>query len=130
MHVDASAIVAILVGEAEREDLIQKMAEDTAHSTSIVSAFEAVVAVGRKTGNRSQAVGRVREFLDRGRVVVEEAGDSLLDDLAATHVKYGKGSGSPARLNLGDCFSYALAKRAGAPLLYKGDDFDHTDLAG
>ena len=41
---------------------------------------------------------------------------------------YGRGSGSPARLNLGDCFAYALATAAGEPLLFKGNDFGHTDV--
>ena len=48
------------------------------------------------------------------------AGDAYRD--------YGKGSGHPARLNLGDCYAYALASQTGEPLLYKGDDFSHTDL--
>lgn len=42
---------------------------------------------------------------------------------------YGKGRGHPAQLNLSDCFSYACAKTRGIPLLYKGNDFSHTDLA-
>ena len=41
---------------------------------------------------------------------------------------FGRGSGHPAGLNLGDCFAYALAKDTGEPLLYKGDDFVHTDV--
>ena len=41
---------------------------------------------------------------------------------------YGRDSGSPARLNLGDCFAYALAKAASEPLLFKGEDFPHTDI--
>ena len=45
------------------------------------------------------------------------------------HRDYGKGSGHPARMNLGDCFSYALARASGEPLLYKGNDFVHTDLS-
>jgi ribonuclease VapC len=45
------------------------------------------------------------------------------------HIRFGKGTGHPARLNFGDCFSYALARRLGTPLLYKGDDFIHTDIA-
>lgn len=43
--------------------------------------------------------------------------------------RYGKGSGHRAKLNMGDCFAYACAKTNGAELLYKGDDFRHTDLA-
>jgi ribonuclease VapC len=41
---------------------------------------------------------------------------------------YGHGSGHPARLNFGDCFAYALARVTGEPLLFKGDDFTHTDI--
>ena len=43
-------------------------------------------------------------------------------------VQTGRSSGHPARLNLGDCFAYALAKDVGEPLLYKGDDFVYTDV--
>jgi uncharacterized protein with PIN domain len=42
---------------------------------------------------------------------------------------YGRGSGHPARLNFGDCFAYALARSIGEPLLFKGEDFRHTDIA-
>ncbi len=42
---------------------------------------------------------------------------------------YGRGTGHAARLNFGDCFSYALAKATGEPLLFKGDDFPRTDVA-
>lgn len=43
-------------------------------------------------------------------------------------IRYGRGAGRPARLNYGDCFAYALAKQSGAPLLFKGADFLHTDI--
>ena len=43
-------------------------------------------------------------------------------------MEYGPGSGSRARLNVGDCISYAVAKDSGQPLLFKGDDFTHTDI--
>jgi ribonuclease VapC len=44
------------------------------------------------------------------------------------HARFGKGSGHPAQLNFGDCFSYALARALDAPLLFKGNDFSHTDI--
>ncbi|HVN63204.1 MAG TPA: type II toxin-antitoxin system VapC family toxin [Candidatus Binataceae bacterium] len=47
----------------------------------------------------------------------------------AAYRDFGKGSGHPARLNFGDCFAYALAKAVGEPLLFKGGDFAHTDVA-
>jgi ribonuclease VapC len=46
----------------------------------------------------------------------------------AAYRDFGRGSRHPARLNYGDCFSYALAKTTGEPLLFKGNDFNHTDL--
>jgi ribonuclease VapC len=46
----------------------------------------------------------------------------------AAYRDFGKGSGHPARLNFGDCFAYALAKATDEPLLFKGDDFIHTDV--
>lgn len=55
---------------------------------------------------------------------------SLETELAyAAFAKFGKGSGHPAKLNLGDLFSYALAKSRDVPLLYKGNDFAATDIA-
>jgi ribonuclease VapC len=71
----------------------------------------------------------VREFLTEAgidtRPITPDIGEAALAALA----RYGKGMGHPAQLNLGDCFAYAMAKRHGVPLLYKGDDFSHTDLA-
>jgi ribonuclease VapC len=46
----------------------------------------------------------------------------------AAYRDFGRGSGHPARLNMDDCFAYALAIERGEPLLYKGDDFSHTDV--
>ena len=53
---------------------------------------------------------------------------SHLNFAKSAYLKYGRGSGHPAKLNIGDCFSYALAKHKNAPLLFKGDDFVHTDI--
>ena len=128
MHVDASVLVAILVNEVDRDEFVEKIATADHLQTSIVSAFEAVIAVGGKLGDREASVQIVRDFLNRSRIAIPDCGDMLLEGLAAVHLAYGKGSGHPARLNMGDCFSYAMAKREGMPLLYKGNDFAQTDL--
>ncbi len=77
----------------------------------------------------AEASGDVGEFLDvTGTSLVAVAaadGDTAL----AAFARYGKGRGHPAQLNLGDCFAYAMAKNHGLPLLFKGDDFDQTDIA-
>lgn len=55
--------------------------------------------------------------------------DRAVADIAADAAdRYGRGSGHPARLNSGDCLSYAVAKHLDAPLLFKGDDFGQTDI--
>ena len=61
--------------------------------------------------------------------IAHEIGEDILPELALARDRYGKGSGHRTFLNLGDCLSYAMAKQAGVPLLYKGDDFAATDLA-
>lgn len=129
MYVDASAIVAVILDEEDADRLVRGMAEARDRTSSIVSAFEAVVAVGRKTGNRAAAVKVVREFLDLAEIAITDAGDGLPEELSDAHERYGNGSGHPAQLNMGDCFSYAMAKTAGVPLLYNGGEFADADLA-
>lgn len=87
------------------------------------------MAISRETGDRPGAPARVRRFLDSAKIGIESVGEDSVDMLAEAFVRYGKGSGHPAKLNLGDCFSYAIAKKAGVPLLYKGADFAQTDMA-
>lgn len=129
MHVDASAMVAILLREDGREALIERLGVSEGRRTSVVSALEAVMAVTREIGDGDGALQKVREFLSLAEIEIEDAGDVLLEALCDAHRRYGKGSGHKARLNLGDCFSYAMAKRSKVPLLYKGNDFAQTDLA-
>ena len=59
---------------------------------------------------------------------VEPVTSAQTDLARVAHARFGKGSGHAAQLNFGDCFAYALAKSLGAPLLFKGEDFGHTDV--
>jgi ribonuclease VapC len=129
MHLDASAMVAMLVGKADRAELLDRLESAGQRTTSAVSVLETIMAIGRETGDRSGAPARVRRFLDMAKVGIEPIGAESVDMLAEAFVRYGKDSGHPARLNLGDCFSYVMAKKAGVPLLYKGNDFAQTDMA-
>lgn len=81
---------------------------------------------------QNKQVTRPRESLD---AVLEAFQVDVVPFTAAhariaqeAYLRYGRGSGHPAKLNFGDCVSYALAKASGQPLLFKGDDFPHTDL--
>lgn len=61
-------------------------------------------------------------------MIIEPVTEAQVRVARVAYRDFGKGSGHPARLNFGDCFAYALAKVTGEPLLYKGDDFPHTDV--
>jgi ribonuclease VapC len=69
------------------------------------------------------------QMIETGAITLEPVTIEQGRIAAEAHRRYGRGSGHPARLNFGDCFSYALAKATGEPLLFKGDDFGHTDVA-
>jgi ribonuclease VapC len=97
--------------------------------TSPIAVFEATLGICRKHhASMAESQEDVRQFLQMAGirtvpVTVDEA-DTALDAFS----RYGKGRGHPAQLNLGDCFAYAMAKNHGVPLLFKGDDFDKTDI--
>jgi ribonuclease VapC len=130
VFVDASAIVAIVTLERGHEGLARRLDESVKARTSPLSIFEAVLAVGRdrKIG-LPRARTLVERFIERSRIEVLAVEPEVASLALDAHEQYGKGRGHPARLNFGDCFAYAMAKRYGVPLLYKGDDFAQTDLA-
>jgi ribonuclease VapC len=131
MFVDASAIVAILKREDGHADLVRKLERGAVGMTSAIAEFESVLALmrSRRPGDRATVEGVVREFLDRLAISIVPINEGTGVHALDAHARYGKGSGHPAGLNLGDCFAYAVAKQRGVPLLYKGDDFAETDLA-
>lgn len=128
MHVDASALVAIALHESDRDALIDRLEQAGKRTTSPVSVFEAAIAVGREIEDRPQGLPIVMELIDRAQIEIVPIDAELVGPLNSAYLLYGKGAAHPAKLNLGDCFSYALAKRLDVELLYKGDDFAHTDL--
>lgn len=128
-YVETSAIVAILKGEAERDHFISEIEQCAFGITSPLSVFEASLALAELTGNCVSALGEVRRFLDAAGIRIVPIDEEMLLEMASARDRYGKGSGHPAQLNLGDCVSYAVAKCVGIPILYKGDDFAATDLA-
>jgi ribonuclease VapC len=113
---DTSAIVGILQHEAEAPALAAAIEGADTVKTSVASVLEASLVLGP---------GR-QDVLDDAELVEVDA--RQLSTARAAHLRYGRGSGSQARLNFGDCFSYALAMTLGEALLYKGDDFGHTDV--
>lgn len=68
------------------------------------------------------------ELRDRLKIMIAPVSEAQARIGHEAYLTFGRGN-SPARLNFGDCFAYALAKDTGLPLLFKGDDFTHTDIA-
>lgn len=128
MYVDASAIVAIVGVETDRASLAARLETAKEVWVSGITVYESVLALIRK----GQSVGRARELVamflrDGGARTV--AIDAAISELAIeAFTTYGKGR-HRAGLNMGDCFVYACARSLGVPLLFKGDDFGHTDIA-
>ncbi len=129
MYVETSAIVAILIGEPDGPDLLSRIEASPAPATSIVSKVEAALAIGRAMGDYTRSAEIVEELCERLAIRVDAVAPDLYWPVMQAAARYGKGSGHPARLNFGDCFSYAMARQADQKLLYKGDDFAKTDLA-
>lgn len=80
-------------------------------------------------GSRDPVLGRrLDELIETARIDVVPVTEAQVKIARAAYRDFGKGNGHPAKLDFGDCFSYALAHDAGEPLLFKGDDFSHTDI--
>ena len=126
MIIDASAVIAILRSEPEARPFAEAIAEATVRRVSAVSYVEAAAVID---GNRDPIASRRFDDLFReAEIIIEPVTEAQARLARDAHRDFGKGSGHPAGLNLGDCFSYALAKVKAEPLLFKGDDFIHTDL--
>src|SRR5205823_12072300 len=72
---------------------------------------------------------RFDDLCREAQLIIEPVTEAQARIAREAYLDYGKGSGHPAKLNFGDCFAYALAKVAGEPLLFKGEDLAHTDVA-
>jgi ribonuclease VapC len=129
MFVDASAIVAILTRESEADNLADTLEKARTPITSPIAIFEATLGVCRKRhASVEEAEQDVGEFLELAGVRIEPITDKEARTALTAFSRYGKGRGHPAQLNLGDCFAYAMAKNARTGLLFKGEDFDKTDI--
>ena len=123
MAVDASAALAIYFAEPERDAFVQLIARASRRIMSPVNAWEVVARAWAVNGDEGRA--KAQGLLVMPGIEIEPI-DAVVTDLAIEALtRFG---GRPARLNMGDCFAYALAKSREAPLLFKGEDFLHTDI--
>lgn len=125
MIVDASALIAIVKGEEDAalfEDALAEADRVAIGAPTLVEARLVLTSLGERG---LAALGRVLEIAGVEVVAFDERHAARAHE---AHRLYGRGSGHPARLNYGDCLAYAVASVEQRPLLFKGDDFSHTDL--
>ncbi|MBB4682942.1 type II toxin-antitoxin system VapC family toxin [Amycolatopsis jiangsuensis] len=125
MIIDTSAIIAIINREPESMALERALAADPAPKIGAPTRTEAGIVMLAKFGMRGRSL--YERFLQEWSVLTIPFEPKHADIAVEAFQRFGKGRHA-ARLNLGDCHSYATAKIAGEPLLYIGDDFPQTDL--
>jgi ribonuclease VapC len=126
MIVDTSALVAILKREPEQAVFSALLEAEPNVRISAATLFEAGIVIDSA---RQPALSRaLDDLIDNARLVIEPVTVEQARIARQAYRDYGKGSGHPANLNFGDCFSYALARAKREPILFKGTDFVHTDL--
>ena len=125
--IDTSALVAIAFDEPECEAFEGAIVTADQVLVSTVTVVEARMVIHGRKGPAGLAT--LDAIIGSRKFEIVPPGHDEIDIAHAAFVAYGKGGGHRAQLNFGDLFSYALAKSRGAPLLYKGDDFVHTDIA-
>lgn len=126
MILDTSALVAVLLDENDSASLLDALLHSPRTSMSAASYLEAGIVID-KVGDPVLS-RRLDELLDALDIDVVPITPEHARVARAAYRDFGKGSGHRAALNFGDCLSYAVANVAAEPLLFKGEDFQHTDV--
>lgn len=126
MIVDTSAIIAIVRLEPDGPVFEHLIATAPSARMSAATLVEIAIVIDRLRD--PQASGVFDAVLSTMAIAIEPFTERQAAIARETYQRFGKGSGHPARLNMGDCFSYALARDVEEPLLFKGDDFRLTDI--
>ena len=126
MVIDTSAIVAIFLDEPDAPAYGERIVDDPVRLVSAATLVEAAMVIESHFGDAGGA--ELDLWLHRTGAEIVAVSAEHADQARRAWRRYGKGR-HPAGLNYGDCFSYALAKLTGEPLLFKGDDFSKTDIS-
>lgn len=126
MIVDTSVLAAILFDEPEKARFAEILASAERSAISAGNWLELTTVLARR--GRHDLIEPAERLRGRLTIVVTAVSPAQAELARDAYLSFGKGSGHRAQLNFGDCFAYALAEDAGEPLLFKGDDFAHTDI--
>ena len=125
MIINSSALLAIVQDEPEA-DIVLAAAADASCRMSVATWLEVCIVADARSSAHGERLDRILQTLE---VVLEPVSEHQARIARHAYRRYGRGSGSAARLTYGDCFAYALTVVTGEPLLFVGDDFTHTDVA-
>lgn len=125
MVVDSSALVAILLGEPDAEQFAAALGTAPVRLLSAVTRVELSFVIEGRKGEAGRA--DLDQLLRDGAFEIVSVTAQHAEIAIDAFRQYGRGR-HRAGLNIGDCFSYALAAASGLPLLFKGGDFTHTDI--
>ena len=123
--VDSSALVAIFFHEKEEHEFRRVIQAADSCTLTAANYMESLMVLEGKTPDHAKEL--LDAFMAETSMVVAPIKKDLVEKAFEAFLRYGKGR-HKAALNICDCFSYALAKSLHAPLLFKGDDFSHTDI--
>ncbi|HEY4114559.1 MAG TPA: type II toxin-antitoxin system VapC family toxin [Rhizomicrobium sp.] len=128
--IDSSAIIAVRAEEPGWEILVARLSDEspTQRYISAATFLEAGTVIAGRSSNPEIAPKIMDDFLAKHSLEIVPVDAEQARIALQARIRLGRGFGHPAKLNFGDCFSYALAKTLKAPLLYVGDDFDKTDV--
>lgn len=116
--------MAVLEDEPTSEAVI-RAATPASCRMSVATRLEASIVADSRSASHG---ARLDDLIDTLEIAIEPMTVQQGEIARRAYQRYGRGSDSPARLNFGDCFSYALAVTTGEPLLFVGEDFIHTDI--
>ena len=125
MVIDTSALIAILLHEPEGAPLARAIAAAPRRLLSALSLLEAGIVIEAKKGE--EGARQLDLLIHRAGIEVVAMNGEQAELARTAWRRYGKGR-HPAGLNLGDCCAYALSRHSGEPLLFRGEDFPHTDV--
>lgn len=125
MVIDRSALICILKKEPECKQFMELIVDAERAAVSAPTMLEIATALRRFDPAFRETL---RQILSDARIAIIPFGPEHLPVAEEAHRRYGRGSGHPAKLNFGDCISYATAMVANEPLLFKGDAFSQTDV--
>ena len=126
MIVDSSVLIALILREPGHQKVGRVLRVEDTLRMSTATWVELGVVADRRLSEVNQH--RLDAMIDGLGIVLVPLSVAQARRARQAHRRYGPGSGSSARLNMGDCFSYALAIELDEPLLFVGDDFTHTDV--